>query len=124
MKKKFKIEYLIYIYLIISPFLDAFSGVFRSWLPNVKFNPVMIIRPIIPLILLMYIFIKDKKTRKPLVISGVIYVLYGLVHMLIFKNILTGISYGTIFSEGLYILNYTYNIYMLFIIIYFTKKNK
>ena len=116
MKNKFKLEYLIYIYIFASPFLDASSGLFRTWLPSAKFNPVMVIRLIIPIILLAYIFFNDKKTRKPLVIGTVIYAIYGLIHILLFKNNLTGISYGTVFSEGLYLLNYTFNIYMLFII--------
>ena len=124
MKNKFKLEYLIYIYIFASPFLDASSGLFRTWLPSAKFNPVMVIRLIIPIILLAYIFFNDKKTRKPLVIGTVIYAIYGLIHILLFKNNLTGISYGTVFSEGLYLLNYTFNIYMLFIIMYFSKKNK
>ena len=124
MKNKFKIEYLIYIYIIISPFLDSFSGMYRLWFPDVTLNPVMFIRPIIPGILILYIFFKDKKTRKLLITSGLIYGIYGLIHLYIFNRLKNGISYGDIFTEGLYVFNYTYNIFMLFIIMYFSKKKK
>ena len=123
-KKGFKIEYLIYIYLVISPFLDAISCMYREWFPSVKFSPLMVIRPIIPIILLLYIFIKDKKSRIKLFILGLIYCIYGLIHLLIFKKLLTGISYGNIFTEALYIFNYTYMIFVLYIIMYFSKKNR
>ena len=123
-KKGFKIEYLIYLYIIISPFLDALSCMYREWFPNNTLSPLMIIRPIIPAILLIYIFFKDKKTRIPLIISGIVYVIYGIVHLLIFIHLLTCISYGNIFKEGLYVFNYTYMIYIMFIIMYFYKRKK
>ena len=121
-KKEFKIEYLVYLYIIMSPFLDALSCMFRIWFPNALFSPLMVIRPIIPIILTLYIFARDKSVRKPLILSGIGYLLYGVVHLLIFKKLLTGISYGSIFQEGLYVFNYTYMIYILFIIMYFSKR--
>jgi hypothetical protein len=121
-KKEFKIEYLVYLYVIICPFLDALSCMFRIWFPNALLSPLMIIRPIIPGILLLYIFARDKSVRKPLILSGIGYLLYGIVHLLIFKKLSTGISYGSLFQEGLYIFNYTYMICILFIIMYFSKR--
>ena len=123
-KKEFKIEYLVYLYVIISPFLDALSCMFRIWFPNALLSPLMVIRPIIPGILLLYIFARDKSVRKPLILSGIGYLLYGVIHLLIFKKLLTGLSYGTIFQEGLYLFNYTYMIYVLFIIMYFSKREQ
>ena len=123
-KREFKIEYLVYLYIIISPFLDAFSCMYREWFPNVHLSPVMFIRPIIPIILMLYIFARDKSVRKPLIISGFIYAIYGVVHMLIFRKLLTGVSYGTFFQEGMYVFNYTYMIYILFIIMYFSKREQ
>lgn len=124
MKKGFKIEYLVYIYIVISPFLDALSCMYRVWFPNALLSPLMVIRPIIPIILALYIFARDKSVRKPLIISGIVYVLYGVGHLLIFRKLLTGISYGSIFQEGLYVFNYTYMIYILFIIMYFSKREQ
>ncbi len=123
-KKGFKIEYLIYLYIVISPFLDALSCMYRVWFPKSTLSPLMIIRPIIPVILLLYIFFKDKKTRIPLIVSGICYVIYGIVHLLIFRHLLTGVSYGSIFQEGLYVFNYTYMIYIMFIIMYFYKRKR
>ena len=77
---------------------------------------------IIPIVLMLYIFSRDRSVRKPLIISGIVFLLYGVVHLLIFKKLLTGISYGNIFTEGLYLFNYTYMIYILFIIMYLSKR--
>ncbi len=123
-KKGFKIEYLIYLYIVISPFLDALSCMYREWFPNNTLSPLMFIRPIIPIILAVYIFFKDKKTRVPLAISAICYCIYGIVHLLIFRHLLTGVSYGNIFKEGLYVFNYTYMIYIMFIIMYFHKRKR
>lgn len=123
-KKGFKIEYLLYIYIVISPFLDALSCMYREWFPNASFSPLMVIRPIIPAILTLYIFIKDKKVRWPLIISGVCYVLYGLIHLLIFRKLYTSMAYGSFMQEALYVFNYTYMIYVMFIIMYLAKRKK
>ena len=123
-KKGFKIEYLFYLYIVISPFLDALSCMYREWFPNNTLSPLMFIRPIIPIILAVYIFFKDKKTRIPLALSAICYCIYGVIHLLIFRHLLTGISYGSIFQEGLYVFNYTYMIYIMFIIMYFYERKK
>lgn len=123
MKNKFKIEYLLYIFVIISPFLDVLSFLFREWFPNALISPSTIIRPLIPLILLVYVFFKDKDVRKKLLILGIIYVIYGEIHLYLYNNIITGISYGGLFSEAQYVINYTYMIFVLFLYLYFYKKS-
>lgn len=120
--KKFKIEYLLYIFIIITPILDAVSFLFRKHFPNVGFSPATIIRPIIPIILLLYVFITDKSKRKFLILSSLIYLIYGSIHLIIYKNNLVISSSGTIFSELQYLVNYTYMIYILFLYLYFNKK--
>lgn len=122
--KKFKIEYLIYLFILISPLLDASSCLLNTYVPSLSISPTLIIRPIIPLILLGYIFFKEKDYRLFLLLSAFIYVFYGGIHLLITNHLLTGISYGTIFEEASYVINYTYNIYLLFILFYFYKKGK
>lgn len=121
--KKFKIEYLLYIFIILSPFLDVIGFLFREWFPEASISPATVLRPIIPLILLGYIFFKDNKVRKYLIFSAIILILYGSIHLLLFNKIKTGISYGSLFSEMQYVINYTYMLYVLFIVIYFYKKN-
>ena len=122
--KKFKIEYLIYIFILLSPILDASSCLIGYYFPNISISPTLVLRPIIPLVLLCYIFFKDKKERKLLIISGTIYIIYGIIHLLITNSLFKGISYGTIFEEINYVINYTYNIYLLYLIYYFNKNNK
>lgn len=121
--KDFKIEYLLYLFVIISPFLDVLSFLFREWFPNALISPSTIIRPLIPLILLVYVFFKDKDVRKKLLILGIIYVIYGGIHLYLYNNIITGISYGGLFSEAQYVINYTYMIFVLFLYLYFYKKS-
>lgn len=122
-KNKFKIEYFLYIFVIISPFLDVLSFLFREWFPNASISPSTILRPLIPLILLVYVFFKDKDVRKLLLIMGFIYVIYGGIHLYLYKGLVTGISYGSVVSEAQYIINYTYMIFVLFLYLYFYKKD-
>ena len=122
--KSFKIEYLLYLFILISPILDASSCLLNTYVPNLSISPTMIIRPIIPLILLGYIFFKEEDYRIPLILSAFVYIFYGAIHLLITNHLLTGISYGTIFEEASYVVNYTYNIYLLLILFYFYKKGR
>ena len=123
-KKGFKIEYLLYVYIVMSPFLDALSCMYREWFTNASFSPLMVVRPIIPVILALYIFIKDKKVRLPLIISGLCYMFYGGVHLWIFRKLYTEMAYGSFMQEVLYVFNYTYMIYVMFIIMYFCKRKQ
>ena len=59
-----------------------------------------------------------------LIISGVCYVLYGLIHLLIFRKLYTSMAYGSFMQEALYVFNYTYMIYVMFIIMYLAKRKK
>ena len=120
--KNFKIEYLLYLFIIIAPILDASSYIFKTAFPDSNITPTLIIRPIIPLILLVYIFIKDKSKRLPLIISSIIYILYGIIHLIITNSLITPISIGNVLGEAKYIINYTYMIYILFIYIYFINE--
>ena len=120
--KKFKIEYLIYIFILLSPLLDAGSYLLKTYVPQLNISLTMILRPIIPVILLLYIFIKEKKYRKGLVLGSLVLLGYGIVHLIISKSLFYGISYGTLGEELSYVINYSYNIYLLFIIYYFRKK--
>ena len=122
--KKFKIESLIYIYIILLPILDSFSNMYRLWFPNSVLSPAMFLRLIIPGILLIYIMITDKESKRYLIIMGIVYAIYGFIHLYIFNKLRTEIAYGDFFKESTYIINYTFNIFMLYIIYYFNKKYK
>lgn len=124
MKKYLKIENLIYLMLILSPFLDSLSFIYRSINKTATISPITVIRPIIPIILSIYMFIKDKNTRKIFIIGGVIYLIYGVIHLYLYNDLLTGISYGGVLHEAQYIINYTYMILVLYIVFYFEKHKK
>jgi len=122
--KKFKISYLLYIFILLSPIFDAGSLLIRTYFPNLPVSPTLILRPLIPLILIIYIFFREKKYRPHLIVISLIYLIYGLIHLYITHTLMSGISYSTITEEATYVINYTYNIYLLIIIYYFTKNNE
>lgn len=119
--KKFKIEYLLYIFIIISPFLDVLGFLFRQKFSDVAISPATILRPLIPLVLLIYVFFKDSKSRKYIFIGYLGLLLYDILHLVLFKDIATGISYGNLFHEAQYVINYSYMIVVLFLFLYFYK---
>lgn len=122
--KKMSKENWLYIFILINPIFDLLSSLFTNL--GTSFTPSTIMRPIIPLILLIYIFITDKSIRPKGIIISVIYLLYIGIHTLIYKDIMTGISFGTISHELQYLINYTYLIFtgILFGYVFYKKKNK
>ena len=119
--KKIKIEDILCIFLILCPILDVVSFLFRNHF-NTSLSPSTFIRPIIPAIIIIYLFFKEKFKLK-IMIVGLIYFAYGVIHLLIYKNILTTSAYGTLVHEAQYIINYSYMILNLFIYL-FVFKNK
>ena len=81
MIKKLKKEYIIYFYIILCPILDIASFLFRNAF-DTNISISTFIRPIIPVILAIYIFIKANKKHK-LILAGIatIYVAYGAIHL-------------------------------------------
>lgn len=124
MKKKMQTEYLFYLFLVISPFLDAFSFWYRKWNPTASVSPTTFLRLIIPCILLFFIFIKDKKSRKYLMIGGGVYFLYAIFHLVIYQKFFTTSAYGSVFHEAQYLLNYTYMMALFYLCYYFNQKKK
>ena len=124
-KKKISIniETLLVIFVILCPVLDIISFVFRNTF-NTSISPSTILRPIIPLIAIIDIFIKSKYKIKIFLIV-LIYGIYALVHLLLFNTVNTGSSYSNVVHEMQYIMNYTFMIIILFVYAYtFRDKNK
>ena len=121
-KKRINLENVLCVFLIICPILDSLSFMYRN-IFNTSMSPSTFIRPIIPIMVIIYIFFKDK-IKIPLIIGGGIYAAYAAIHMLIYKNIMTQSSYGTITHELQYIVNYSYMILNLFIYTYIFRNNK
>lgn len=114
--KNIKIEDILCLFLIICPLLDIISFIFRNTFET-NISPSTFIRPIIPIILFTIIFFKNKIKIQIIAIS-LIYGIYALLHIYIFSKIEVGCSYGSIFNELQYIVNYTFLIINLFIFTY------
>ena len=120
-KEKIKIENILCLFIIICPILDIMSFLWRNTF-NISFSPSTIIRPIIPIALLIYLFFKEnKKLKIAILITGLVYLIYGLVHLIFFQKVRTGISYSTVTHEAQYLVNYTFMILNLFIYMYIFK---
>ena len=126
-KKKINLENLsenlLVIFLILCPIFDIVSFVFRNTF-NTSISPSTILRPIIPLIVLLDIFVKSKKKLRIFLVV-LAYGIYALIHLLLFNTANTGFSYSNVVHEMQYVMNYTFMIIILFIYIYvFKDKDK
>lgn len=121
--KQTTIESFLYLYIILCPILDCLSFVFRNSV-GTKISPSTIIRPICVLIAIGYIFIKDKKQRKPIIIAGLFYGIYSVIHLYIFTVVKNGSSYSGIIHELQYLVNYTFMVLNLYVYLYVFAKVK
>ena len=120
--KNINIEDILCMFIILCPILDIVSFLYRN-IFNTNSSPSTIIRPIIPIIISIYLFFKeDKKLKKNIFILGIIYMIYGILHLVVFNTAITGSSYSTVTHEAQYIVNYTFMILNLFIYIYILEK--
>lgn len=115
-EKKLNLETLLYIYIIACPILDMISYIFRN-IFSTSISPSTIIRPIIAIFSIIYIFFKYKFKTK-LVIVGAIYGVYAIIHLIIFKTLQSGSSYDGIIHELQYLVNYTFMVLNLFVFIF------
>ncbi len=122
--KKWKSEYFLYLFLVISPFLDAASYWIREFFPNLVLSPITILRLVIPAILCFHLFIKDKKARKTILLGGFLYFFYALIHLLLYVHFKTGSAYGSVLHEAQYLLNYTYMILLFYLFFYYAQEKK
>ena len=119
--KKFTIENILCVFIILCPILDIVSFLFRNVF-DTSISPSTFIRPIIPAIVIIYLFIKeDKKFKRNVFIIGIIYLIYGIIHLYVFNSLRTESSYGNLIHEAQYLINYSYMILNLFIYIYIFK---
>lgn len=116
-KKIFNMENLLCFFIIICPILDASSFIFRNYF-NTNFSISTFVRPIIPIVAILYIFFKDK-LKPHLFLAAGVYGVYAICHLYIFYRIKTGCAYGNELRELQYLINYTFMVMNLFIYIYF-----
>lgn len=116
-----KIEDILCLFIVLCPILDMTSFIYRNAF-NSNISPSTFLRPIIPSIVMIYLFFKnDKKFKIYTAMVGFIYFIYAIVHLIIFRNIVTGSSFGGVTEETQYLINYSYMILNLFIYIWVFK---
>lgn len=122
LKGKITIENILCLFIIICPVLDMLSFIFRNYF-KVNWSPSTFIRPIIPIAIIIYIFFKNKLKSK-LILVGLLYGVYAIIHLYLFTTIKTESSYSGVIHELQYIINYSFMILNLFIYLYvFFKKD-
>ena len=67
---------------------------------------------------------KENKYRFKLFLIGLIYLIYGCIHLYLYKGLLNESSFGTVYHEAQYIINYTFNIIMFIVFYYGFDKYK
>ena len=123
LSKKINIENILCAFIILCPILDIMSFLFRNKF-NTNYSPSTFIRPIISIVVIMYLFIKrDKKFKIYSIITGLFYIIYAAIHLYLFEKVKTGSSYSNVIHEAQYLINYSFMILNLFIYID-TFKNK
>ena len=119
-KNKFYIENLICLFIILNPILDIISFLVRNKFydnPGTTNSITALLRPIIPVILSIFIFIKSSgEQKRRLLLLVFIYVLYAVEHMLLCMDNFREWSYGTPKHEFSFVLNYTFFIVTLIVI--------
>ena len=75
----FNTENLLYLFVIICPILDILSFLFRKY-TGLTISPTTIIRPIIPTVVFIILFFKEKN-KKSKIIVGLIYFIYSIIHL-------------------------------------------
>lgn len=120
--QKINPENILCLFVILCPILDILSFAFRNKF-NTTISPSTFIRPILPIVLFVYIFFKNKFKWK-MIVASIIYLIYAIIHLYLFDNLKNGISDEGILIEVQYVANYTFLIMNLFLFIYvFWKKD-
>lgn len=109
------------LFVILCPILDMISFIFRNKFTT-NLSPTTFLRPIIPTIVFVYYFFKENNKKKIIGI-GLIYLLYSIIHLFLYKNLINGISYGGVVSEAQYLVNYSFMIVTLYVFLH-TFKNQ
>ena len=120
-KQKFNIENLLCLFVIMCPILDMASFLFRNVF-NTNFSPSTFVRPLIPALIIIYLFFKNgKKFKAKSIIVALIYGVYAIVHIYLFSKVKTLSSYSNEMHEAQYLINYSFMILNLFLYVYIFK---
>lgn len=122
-KSKINIENILCIFIIMCPVLDMISFLYRN-IFNTNFSPSTVTRPLIPAIVMLYLFFKkDKKFKIYSLIVAFVYIVYAIIHIFLFTNLKTLSSYSNELHEMQYIINYSFMILNLFLYTHIFNNN-
>ena len=112
---------LMYLYIILCPIFDMASYIYRNYIvkqESISVNPITLLRPIIPMIILMIIFFKVSLAEKiQILFLGLLNILYIYIHSLIFIEYKTYFGSRVLVDEIRIIINYVFaiiNVYLMF----------
>ena len=117
-KEKLTLENLMCLFVIFCPLLDIISFLFRNYF-DTSISPTTLLRPLIPCIVFVILFFKEKNKGKK-ILAGLVYLIYSAIHLIIFQKLHNGSSYGNITNEMQYLINYgmmIMNLYLFFTVI-------
>lgn len=120
MKKKITKENVLCVFLVICPILDIASFWFRNVF-HTSISISTVIRPMIPIAMILYLFFHEKKKKKMILIA-ILYGVYAIIHLAIFQSVKTSASYSGIVHEFQYVVNYSFMILNLFLYRYVFKE--
>ena len=87
--RRISLEDILCFFIIICPILEITSFLFRN-IFNTTMSPSTILRPIIPIVVILYLFFKEnRKFKLYTFLIGVIYFVYGIIHLYIFETLRT-----------------------------------
>lgn len=119
--KSINLEKMLCLFIVLCPILDMVSFIFRNTFDS-NLSPSTFLRPMLPMSVMIYLFFKkDAKFKKTTLIIGIIYFFYGVLHLCVTKQELTGSSYSTVWHEAQYLVNYSFMILNLCLYLYVFK---
>ena len=123
-KKLITLENMLCLLVILGPIFDIASFLFRNYFET-TFSISTFVRPIIPVIVSLCVFIKAEKKQKLQMLGIVaIFAVYSVVHLMLTKTQVSGMSYGSIKEELQYVFNFTFlSIYFYIFNSVFKNKN-
>jgi len=113
--KRFSIENILCLFIVLCPVLDMVSFLYRN-IFNTNFSPSTFVRPIISIVVIIYLFFtKNKKFKIYSFLTFLLYAVYGGIHLYLFQKVKTGSSYSNIVHEAQYNKLFFYDIELIYL---------
>ena len=123
LKKVITLENMLCLLVVLGPIFDIASFLFRNYF-NTTFSVSTFIRPIIPVLVSICLFIKAKKKQKLQMLGlAALFIVYSGIHLYLTNTQVSGMSYGGVKEELQYIFNFTF-LSVYFYIFYNVFKDK